>query len=323
MKIVVVGAGAVGQVYGRHLQLGGADVSLLVKPAHLDEARRGFELYPLNRRRPRSEPVRFEAPVFDSIAAAMSDRPDAVVLCVSSTALRAGNWLDELASELGDATLVVLQPSPGDLDHVRARVAAEQVVAGLIAIVSYPGPLPGEELPSPGTVYWFPPLGRSLFSGARAEPLVDRFRAGGLPAKRVNDLTATQAHGAAVLQTLVIALEIAGWSFNALRRDRELFHLAHAGATEAMRALEHHLGARPPMIMRLARPLPLRLGLGLGTRAAPFDLEGYLHLHFEKVGDQTRLWLDDVRTIAAEAEIPAPALAELARRLDRGRDHGG
>ena len=314
MKVVVVGAGAVGQVYGRHLQLGGADVSLLVKPAHLDSARRGFELYPLHRRRPRRAPVRFEAPAFDSIYAAMSQRPDAVVLCVSSTALRAGTWLEELAGELGVATLVALQPSPGDLDYVCARVASEQVVAGLIAIVSYLGPLPGERLPSPGTVYWFPPLGRSLFSGTRAEALVDCFRAGGLPVRRVRDASATGAHGAAVLLTLVIALEIADWSLDALRRDRELLGLAHAGAAEAMRALEHHLGVRPPRSMGLARPLGLKLGLGLGERAAPFDLEAYLRLHFQKVGAQTAFWLDEVRTLAAGAELPAPALAELAAR---------
>ena len=59
MNVLIVGAGAVGQVYGRHFQRGGADVAYLVKPEHLDETRRGFTLYPLNDGRP-PPPVRFE-----------------------------------------------------------------------------------------------------------------------------------------------------------------------------------------------------------------------------------------------------------------------
>ena len=51
MKVLVVGAGAVGQVYGHALARGGARVTFLVKPKHVEEARRGFVLYELNRGR--------------------------------------------------------------------------------------------------------------------------------------------------------------------------------------------------------------------------------------------------------------------------------
>ena len=48
MKVLIVGAGAVGQVYGYALHKSGADVHFYVKPKHADEGRAGFILYPLN-----------------------------------------------------------------------------------------------------------------------------------------------------------------------------------------------------------------------------------------------------------------------------------
>ena len=55
-RVLVVGAGAVGQVYGRHAQLAGADVTFFVREKYRDEVTRGFTMYPLNRRR-NTEPV--------------------------------------------------------------------------------------------------------------------------------------------------------------------------------------------------------------------------------------------------------------------------
>ena len=57
MNVLIVGAGAVGQVYGRHLALGGAHVHYFVREKYADECRRGFTFYPLNRRKPRAAPV--------------------------------------------------------------------------------------------------------------------------------------------------------------------------------------------------------------------------------------------------------------------------
>src|SRR5512140_3185515 len=61
-RVLVVGAGAVGQVYARHAQQGGADVTFFVPEKCRDQIARGLDLSPLNRgRRRRPEPVRFEA----------------------------------------------------------------------------------------------------------------------------------------------------------------------------------------------------------------------------------------------------------------------
>ena len=46
MNVLIVGAGAVGLVYGKHLQAGGATVSFLIKPKHRAQAEAGYALNP-------------------------------------------------------------------------------------------------------------------------------------------------------------------------------------------------------------------------------------------------------------------------------------
>ena len=51
MRVLFVGAGAVGQVYGYFFQKGGAKIAFLVKPSHLSWARDGFKLFDLSKKR--------------------------------------------------------------------------------------------------------------------------------------------------------------------------------------------------------------------------------------------------------------------------------
>ena len=44
MRVLIIGAGAVGLVYAKHLAEGGAEVSLYVRPSRLEEARAGYDL---------------------------------------------------------------------------------------------------------------------------------------------------------------------------------------------------------------------------------------------------------------------------------------
>src|SRR5262245_49596595 len=119
MRALIVGAGAVGQVYGHHLARGGAEVAFLVKPKYAGEARAGFTLYPLNARgRKRTEPVRWrDYRVLTDHDEVAREPCDQVYLTVSSTAVR-GDWLPDLARKIGDATVIALQPGLDDREHV-------------------------------------------------------------------------------------------------------------------------------------------------------------------------------------------------------------
>ena len=131
MRVLLVGAGAVGQVYGYYLQKAGWDVSFLVKEKYAMSMRKGLTLYPLNRPSP-WEPRNFHGygTLFEP-SEVRKNRWDQVWFCVSSTALD-GEWLEPLLAAIGDATLVSLQPGMEDQRRLADRVGADRLVSGLI-----------------------------------------------------------------------------------------------------------------------------------------------------------------------------------------------
>src|SRR5262245_44848572 len=107
MHILVVGAGAVGHAYGRHLQLGGARVSFLVRAKYAAACRAGLTLYPLNRpKATRWQPVPLQNfGVLTSTDEVATIAWEQVWLCIPSTGLQ-GPWLADLLAAIGKATLV-------------------------------------------------------------------------------------------------------------------------------------------------------------------------------------------------------------------------
>jgi ketopantoate reductase len=314
MRALIVGAGVVGQVYGHHLARGGAEVAFLVKPAHAAELTGPLRLYPLNRpRRQRTAPVEFRGfGVHTDPTAVGREGWDQVYLTVSSTALRAGDWFGRLAAGLGEATLVLLQPGPDDRRFLEGHLPAERMVQGVITLIGYRAPLPGEtRFSQPGVAYWFPPLSPSPMSGERVEPVLAALRAGGLPARRHRNIGAVSSFPTALLMPLMAALEQAGWSFRTIREAGRLA-LAAEAAGEALRVIAGHEGRPAPWPLRLVnRPLAVRLALALAPRLMPLDIESYLRAHFTKVGDQTRDFLRTYLRLGKAAGLPTAALARL------------
>jgi 2-dehydropantoate 2-reductase len=239
-----------------------------------------------------------------------------VYLTVSSTALR-GPWLPGLARAAGDATVISLQPGIEDRTHVLRFVPEDRLVSGLISLISYAAPLPGEtRFREPGMAYWFPPLSPSPFSGpaARVDAVVAALRAGGMPAKRHPDVPGLAGFPSAIMMPYLVALEAGGWSFDRLGENAPT---AARAAREAIAvvAARPEAGRRPPFIGLAARPLVVRAGLWLGRRILPLDLETYLREHFTKVGDQTRLMMSQYIDHARSRGLPSAALESLSQSV--------
>ncbi len=325
-RVLVVGAGAVGQVYARHAQLGGAALTFFVRDKYREAAARGFDVYPLNRgRRRRTEPVRFDGFAVVSSADEVAARTfDQVYLTVSSPALR-GPWLAELIAAVGDATIIALQPGHDDRATLLAAGATEdRLVAGMITLISYAAPLPGEtRFPRPGMAYWFPPLAPSPFSGppARVAAVVALLRRGKLPAKRHADVPKAVAFPSAVMMAYLVALEAAGWSFRALARDG--IQRGARGAREALAIVALSSG-KPPLLTRIvARPWVLRTGLWFARRIVPLPLEIYLKEHFTKVGEQTRMFMAGYIARGRQAHLAVTALEQLLDSVPATPGAGG
>lgn len=318
MKVLLVGAGAVGQVFGRHLKLGGAEVSFFVKKKYAEECKRGFRLYPLNRRNPRLASFEFkDFNVLTEVEEVRAQKWDQVYLCVSSTALRSG-WFEEFARAIADATLVTLQPGVDDREYILSFVPEDRVVFGMISLISYYAPLPGEKVPEPGMAYWFPPLSPSPFSGpeARARAVVESLNRGKLPAAVRSNVPESVAFPSAVLMSLLTALELSDWSLSKLVHNGTLPQACLA-TSEAVSIISRKLKAKPPFAMKLIKPFVMKAVLGVAPHFVPLDLETYLKIHFTKVGDQTRFYMKGYIDQGKQYKMPVHSLESLERKVKK------
>jgi hypothetical protein len=311
-NILVVGAGAVGQVFGHHLATGGASVSFCVRERHLEEVRSGFSLHRLRTARRAPPPSRTAGfPVATLETGFAGTRFDQVWLTLPSPLPR-GDWLARMVATAGDALMVSLQPGPEDWAALRgAGIPESRLVQGLIGFIAYAAPLPGEALEGSGVAYWFPPGMPSGFWGARdgVEAVLGALKRGGLPARRLAGPKGVVFTGP-VLMSLVAALEGAGWSTRALGSGT-LLTTAAAACREVFQVLARTEGPVPLGPRVLARPWLMRWALRAATWLAPFPMEAYLQVHFTKVGGQTRHLLESWAQRGRAAGQPVDALGRL------------
>lgn len=321
MRVLLVGAGAVGQVYGWHFAQGGADVAFLVRPRHRETLQAGLPLYPHPHRK-HAHPLSWSGfGVCTSGQEAAAWAPDVVVLCTPSNALREA-WLGELVKALpADITWLCLAAGMDDADLVRTHTGAERLLVGLIALISYPGPLPGETRQEPGMVWWFPPLSSCPFAGSasRLGPVLQCLRAGGMPVSHKPRLQQNSAWPNAILMPFLVALELANWSFDALKQGDGMSDAA-ASIRETTNIVAARLGRSAPLWTRLVGALTLRFVLWAAELVVPLPLEAYLRFHFTKVGAQTRMFIDGYENTAKALAVATPVLNRNAERL-RVLDH--
>lgn len=172
MEIAVLGAGAMGSVFGARLALGGADVTLLdVNDAHLEQIQtNGLEMYlDEGTRRVQMAAMRPEA---------YSGSPDVVLLFTKTFHTDAA--LASIAKVLENGSVLTLQNGIGNAERVAAHVSADRVLMGMTMT-------PAEFL-GPGRVASHGPAQTSMFSlNGEHSPLltalVDAMKAGGIDAK--------------------------------------------------------------------------------------------------------------------------------------------
>ncbi|HLL83324.1 MAG TPA: 2-dehydropantoate 2-reductase N-terminal domain-containing protein [Longimicrobium sp.] len=313
-RVLLVGAGAVGQVYARYLRAAGCEVSFLVKPAHAAQVRAGLTLHVFHglSHTPRPEPLTV-AEVLTSADEAAARAWDQVWLCVPSTALREGGWVAALAAATGEATWVMLQPALEDRAFLLQWVGAERLLVGAIPFIAFAAPLTPGAAPASGTALWMPPLASGLLAGpaARLADVTATLRAGGYPARRSADVAKAIAVPSAALTALVAGLEAVGWRFEALMQ-REARQRTVEAAREAVRVAAQHVRAGAGLPRAVLRPGVLRL-LPLVARLVPFDLEAYLRVHFTKVRAQTQLMLEEYVALGQRAGLPVARLQGLLR----------
>jgi ketopantoate reductase len=318
MKILLVGAGAVGKIYGRHLAMGGAEIAFFVKEKYAESLKKGFSVYVLNDSKHRETPLLMSGyQVLSQNEEVRKQKWDYVILCMSSTGLQ-GPWLDELIPMIGNAALVSLQPGLHDREYILERFPANRLLDGTISIVSYETPLPGEKR-LPGMAYWLPPGASAGLSGPNAlvKPLLDVFKRGNFSVHAVNDARKENVAAGPVLNLFILALEHCGWSFAKLRHN-PILDAACAAMPEAARVNAKKAGVPPPGNLWLFHPLLFRFIMTLSRWLVPFDFETYLKVHFTKVHDQVHQGLHDYIDYGNESAIETRQLQNFSAKLSTG-----
>lgn len=314
MKILIVGAGAVGTVYGWSLERGGADVSVMVRERQVDACRKGLVVWRVSRRRPPAPALFHPSEVLTGPGEVSRRKWDQVWLCVSSTALRK-EWLAPLLAAVGPAAVVSITPGLEDAAWLAGRHDPSRLATGVAAMVAWTAPLPGEAPEPVGVACWFPPFSPSLFDGpdsvrADLEALVLTLKRGGCPAAIRGHAAGAGAQASAVMLPIVVALEGERWSLDRLRRSPALERAARA-SREALAVASARHGRRAPAWRHLIRRDLSGLLVPLANRIVPFPLEAYLRFHFSKVRDQTAAMLEEYIRVGHSLGLPVEALERM------------
>ena len=319
MKILIVGAGQVGLVYGYYAAKAGAHVAFFVREKYVAESRKGFHIYPLNQGRKAHDHFQ-AADIFGNWNEAAKTQWDWVILAVPSPSLQQP-WFEEMKRAIGQAPLVALQLGMNDGAWLESQVGKERVFYGMINLIAYSVPLIGHEVPHPGTAVWFPPFSSMPFSGpdeARLKALANLLDKGGMKSGVVKDTGASVRFPDFLLTALVTSLELVGWKFKDLNRTRDV-KLAIAAAEEQNAILDKRLGTQRPLYFSILKPALIRLILWLGSKVLPLPLEPYIHAHFVKVNAQFQRGRQEMMTEGKKLGLSVQAIEELDRRLAEKR----
>jgi len=303
MRVAIVGAGALGSVYGARLRkFGGCEVSVVARaPAapgvvRLERVEDG-------------EVLRWEVPARVTTAPA-----DADVILAFVRYEQLGSLPERVATS--SAPVVVMTPMML-ADHARLSAALPgRVLTGMPSVVSY--------VNDAGAIrYWLPEVAttyveqRPLATAGAEVELVKRLTRAEIGAKLATDVLTRNVATTVSFIPLAMALDAAG-SIEALLDDHPLLTLAFHAADEG-RELGRAVGkaeAWASTLLRFVGPLTLKVGIGLARSRAP-EAVAYVEQHFgRKLHAQNVVMARSIVDLAVERGTPHEALSRLLERLE-------
>jgi 2-dehydropantoate 2-reductase len=315
MHVTVLGAGALGRVYGLRLVASGNEVSFVVRPAAA-AAGRPFVIEQVNGSRRR-----------DAL-----DRPDTVVEIPARTAavlvtvrfdqisaVRPEPDADDLTRALRAAPqvpIIVLTPLlPAQHTRLQATTG-RRVVPAMPGVAGY--------FDDRGTVrYWIPGLASTLIedpgtSDAHAsirptlEDLARKLTVAGLPARVERDVAGANAASTTAFFPLIAAIDAGGGIDGALG-DKALLETV-LDASKESDALARKLGKMASwssLLMKFVGPFTLKPGVALARRLFPETVH-FVERHFgPKLHDQHLAMGDAILQLGKDRGVEMPALARL------------
>jgi ketopantoate reductase len=306
MHVAIVGAGALGRVYGVHLAKRTAcNVTFVVRP--------GVMLGPIRLERVDDDGALL---TLEEPRTALVVPPDVDVICVTVRAEQLGS-LDSLL-EACQAPIVVITPMmPQDFARMSARYGP-RLRAGMAGAVAY--------VNERGTSrYWLPRLGTTLIDDvASPEPgvmlaLVDTLVEAGLRARLERGVHELNPATTVAIAPVSLGLDAAG-SIEALLHDETLLPLTLRAIEEGV-ALSARIGKSAGWLRSLTPYLGkrmLRVGAALVKSQWP-ETFAYVELHFgRKLHAQNISMARAIVELAETKGTPNEATRALLARIEKG-----
>lgn len=267
MHIAIIGAGALGAVYGVRLALvAKQDVTFVVRPARAERNA------PLEIQRIDGDSAHHE---IEKPNYATSVPPGADVILVT---VHQDQIDDALTKLLKDSTAPIVMLSPMFDSDMRSLVAAlgARIFPALPSVVSYE---------KSGVIrYWLPRAATTAIESSHAPPtipqLVEAIAAAGITAKLDTRVLAQNIATTVSFMPIVMGMDIAG-SIDALMSDKKLLRLAIDAVNEAGQ-LAKVVGAPAAwaeMLLHFVGPFTLKAGIGLARMKSP-EAVLYVEEHF-------------------------------------------
>jgi hypothetical protein len=322
MKVLMVGCGAVGQVFGLCLQKAGVELGFYARPGSADRLKKAlehggmplFQVSHLHRRDPIVHRLENYAVVTD-VAGSQRFKPDQMWFTTPSPVYYS-NWFREFLQKVPSERVVCLAPEGRRSEFIPASGGEDRLVFGGITLISWQGDLEGGGGRPEGVNFWLPPLAIPLVGTEKACREVERLlKQAGFRVTIGEQESQTQASVTAVMTAFMAGLELSGWSLGAYRKSPWLKRAAR-GSQEAALSQLPGAGAFTRMPVRiLCSPAGLFLATLFLPLLFPFDLEKYLKHHYLKTRDQTLTLLDVFARDGEGRGLPAENIRVLLQAL--------
>jgi 2-dehydropantoate 2-reductase len=298
MKVLIVGGGAVGQVFALHLQKDGVTLGLFELPANAEKLQQalnqvGLPLYQttfLHRRKPIVHTLK-NYQVLTDITESQRFKPDQIWFTVPSPVYYS-TWFQDFLQQVPSKQVVCFAPEGGRPEFFPDGAADRVVFGGTTFMAWQGGPLAGGGHPG-GINFYRSPLGIPLTGKAETCREVARLlKKAGFRVTIEKPGSDMQASATAVMTAFVAGLELAGWSLKAYRKSPWLKQ-AVAACREAV--LSQTASSNALQKLMLSQPV-LTTAFSLTTLLLPllmpFDINRYLGFHYRKTGKQTLTLLE-------------------------------
>jgi hypothetical protein len=323
MKVLIVGCGAVGQVFSLYLQRAGVELGLYDRPSTAERLKQAMEhggmpLFQISKSRgkePLAHRLEHHQVLMDE-AECLRFRPDLLWFTTPSPVYHS-DWFREFLQKVSSERVVCFAPEGGRSEFFPEGVDKDRLVFGGVTFMAWQGDLEGGGGKPEAVNFWMPPmlsipLAGTEKAGREVEQLLKK---AGLRASLGKPGSPMQASATAVMTAFVAGLELAGWSLGAFRKSKWLNRAAEAAREAVLGELPRAGFFTRASLVFLFSPATFRLVTFILPLLVPFDLEKYLKFHYLKTRDQSLTLLDVFARDGEKRGLPVENIRTLLQGM--------